>query len=89
MLRKLALIAAATASLALTALAPTTASADGRGHHGVRGQWGHNQHWRAPHFAHRPHYRPYVFGYGGNSCIRARWVPTPWGPQLRRVNVCR
>jgi hypothetical protein len=84
MLRNLAFVAAATATIGFAALAPTTASAHGHRHFGFHGNsgWGHN-HWRGPHFA----YRPQVYAYN-NPCIRTRWVRTPWGPQLRRVNVC-
>ena len=84
MLRNLALVAAATAALGFAALAPNAASAHGNRHNGFHGgNWGHNQHWRGPHFA----YRPQIFAYS-NPCVRTRWVPTPWGPKLRRVNVC-
>ncbi|MGZ5802698.1 MAG: sulfur globule protein precursor [Xanthobacteraceae bacterium] len=75
MLRKLTLAAAATAALGFVALAPTTASAYWHGHH--HGFWGGPRYaFAAP---------AYVYG---NPCIRTRWVPTPWGPRLRRVNVC-
>ena len=85
MLRNLALVAAATAALGFAALAPNAASAHGNRHIRLpwRTAWGHNQHWRGPHFA----YRPQIFAYS-NPCVRTRWVPTPWGPKLRRVNVC-
>jgi len=84
MLRKLALAAAATTAVGLAALTPSTGSAHGPGHHGFRGHaWGHANHWRGTHFA----YRPQIYAYS-NPCVRTRWVPTPWGPKLRRVNVC-
>jgi hypothetical protein len=84
MLRNLALAAATIALIGFAALAPTAASAHGHRQFGFYGNpgWGHNN-WRRPHFA----FRPQVYAYN-NPCIRTRWVPTPWGPQLRRVNVC-
>ena len=36
-------------------------------------------------WGHGPHFGFYG-GYDG--CIRERWVPTPYGPVLRPVNVC-
>jgi hypothetical protein len=82
MLRKLTLAAAATAALGLAALASTPASADWHGGPGFHGRF-HHGFWGGPRFAYGgPAY------YAGNSCIRTRWVPTPWGPRLRRVNVC-
>ena len=88
MFRKLILAAAATVALSAAALSPTTASAHwhggGGGWHG--GGWHHGGGWggyRGPRFAFGG---PAYYGYGG--CIRNRWVNTPWGPRLRRVNVC-
>jgi hypothetical protein len=78
MIRKTMLALAATVAIGAAALAPTSASA-GWGHGG--GGWGHGgwgHHW----------------GYGGgyyvgyDSCWRTRWVDTPYGLVLRRVNVC-
>jgi hypothetical protein len=84
MLRKFALAAAATTILGLAALAPTAASAHGHG-----GGFWHGGGFRAHGFWGGPRYAfagpAYVVG---NPCIRPRWVPTPWGPRLRRVNVC-
>ena len=80
MLRTLALAAAATFVIGAAALNPTAASAHGwRGHHSG---WGH--HFRGPRygFAYRPVYA------GSYGCLRPRWVPTPWGPRRRLVNVC-
>jgi hypothetical protein len=29
------------------------------------------------------------YGYGGyGGCFVRRWVPTPWGPRPRWINVC-
>lgn len=80
MLRSLAFAAAASFALGAAALTPTTASAAGwHGHHG--GGW-HHRHF-APRFVYRaPVYAAY------NGCLRTRWVPTPWGPRRRVVNVC-
>ena len=83
MFRKLALVAAAALALGTVALAPTDASARW---HGGGGGWHHGGGWRGgygPRFAFGG---PAYYGYGG--CWRVRRVFTPWGPRLRRVNVC-
>ena len=87
MLRTLAFAAAASFALGAAALTPTTASAHGwRGHHG--GWHGHHGGWRHHrHFGPRFVYRAPVYA-AYNSCLRTRWVPTPWGPRRRVVNVC-
>jgi hypothetical protein len=41
--------------------------------------WGHGGWGHGPHFG-------FYGGYDG--CIRERWIPTPYGPVLRRENVC-
>jgi hypothetical protein len=73
MLRKLMLSLAAAATLGAAALAPGAASA---------APWGWHRHWHGW----------YGFGpYAGpvySSCVVRRWVPSPWGPRLRWVNVC-
>jgi hypothetical protein len=80
MLRTLTLAAAASFAIGAAALSPTTASAHGwGGHHG-----GWHSHWRGPRFV----YRAPVYAGGYGSCWRTRWVPTPWGPRRRVVNVC-
>jgi hypothetical protein len=80
MLRKLSLVAVATASLAAAAWAPTSASAWGGHGHG----W-HGGGWGGPRFfIGGPAY--YGSGYGG--CYVRRLVPTPWGPRWRLVNRC-
>jgi hypothetical protein len=81
MLRKLILAATATAALGLTALAPTAASAHWNGQSVHRG-FHHHGFW-APRYAFAAPARVY-----GNPCIRERWVRTPWGMRLHRVNVC-
>lgn len=83
MFRKLAIALAATFVVAGTAMAPTSADAKGKfifkPHH-------HHHHHHGHHF-HR--------GFGlvapvvvASGCYAKRWVPTPWGPRLRWVNVC-
>jgi hypothetical protein len=83
MLRKLTLAAAATAALGFVALAPTAASAHWHGGPGFHGRAFHHGFWGGPRYAFAA--PAYVYG---NPCVRTRWVPTPWGPRLRRVNVC-
>ena len=87
MFRKLVLAAAATVALGAAALTPTTASAWHGGHGGWHG--GHGGGWhgggsRGPRFA----FGGPVYGAYAGGCIRNRWVNTPWGPRMRRVNVC-
>jgi hypothetical protein len=76
MFRKTMLALGASIALGAAALAPTSASAHGWGH---GGGWGHG-------WGHGPHFGVFYGGYDG--CIRERWIPTPYGPVLRRVNVC-
>jgi hypothetical protein len=83
MLRTFALAAIASLALGSAATVPTTASAHGwRHHHHHHHGWRH-RHYHGPRFVYRA---PVYAGY--NPCLRRRWVPTPWGPQLRVVNVC-
>jgi hypothetical protein len=82
MLRKLSLVAVAGASLAATALAPTSASAWGGWHGGWHGGGWHRG-WVGPRFYVGG---PAYYGYGG--CYVRRLVPTPWGPRWRLVNRC-
>ena len=81
MLRKLSLVAIAAASLGAAALAPTSASAWGGGHHGWHGyHWG----WGGP----RVVIGAPAYAYGGGGCYVRRLVPTPWGPRWQLVNRC-
>ncbi|WP_375414039.1 sulfur globule protein precursor [uncultured Bradyrhizobium sp.] len=82
MLRKLGLIAVAAASLSAAALAPTSASAWGGGHHG--GSW--HGGWGGPRLVVGG--PAYYAGYGYGGCYVRRLVPTPWGPRWRLVNRC-
>jgi hypothetical protein len=84
MFRKLSLAAVAAIALGTAALAPTSASAwhggggwhGGGWHGGWHRGWGPGWGWRAGWGG------PGYYGvYGGCR----RWVPTPWGPQLRWV----
>lgn len=98
MLRRMIVAAAAVAALGVLAI-PQTASAryggwygghswhGGHGWHGWHGGWRHRPHWGWRHGF--PRYGFYRGGYGAYAgCIRWRQVPTPWGFQWRRVNVC-
>ena len=77
MFRKLIIATATVAALGAASL--TTASAHGHG----GGFYGHHHHFYGPRFVYGG---PVYVAY--NSCWRTRWVATPWGPRLRRVNVC-
>ncbi len=80
MLHKLILALAAGATL--TAFAPVSASAH------WYGGWGHHSLYRGPVFVPgiRVFSSPVYAGYG--SCLRRRWVATPYGMRPRWVNVC-
>jgi hypothetical protein len=78
MLRKVALVGVAAASLGAAALAPTSASAWGGGWHGGWHGWGGPRF-----FVGGP---VYSGGYGG--CYMRELVPTPWGPRWRLINRC-
>ena len=102
MFRKMTLALATTAALGAAALAPTSASAFG-GHfgHGPVVGGGHfgpgfgGPRFYGPHFGHR-------WGWGGvgiaaglvggaiaaDACLRREVFDTPYGPQVRWVNVC-
>jgi hypothetical protein len=90
MLRKLALVAVAAASLGAAALAPTSASAfGGHGFHGggFHGGFHRGFGFGGPRFfVGGPAFYGYGYGYGG--CYVRRLVPTPWGPRWRLVNRC-
>jgi hypothetical protein len=85
MFRKISLASVAAVALGTAALAPTSASAwwhggggwhGGGWHGGWHRGWGPGWGWGGPRF-----YGVYGPGYYGCR----RWVPTPWGPQLRWV----
>jgi hypothetical protein len=79
MYRKLALGLVAAASLTAAALAPTDASAKGKGwHHHHHGWHGHHHGWHGPMFI--------AVGYSG--CYETRRVWTKYGYRLRTFNVC-
>jgi hypothetical protein len=51
----------------------------------------HHRHYGFHGYA-RPYgfYRPYRPAYVAPSCwVERRWVQTPWGPEPRRVRICR
>ncbi len=84
MFRKTILALAAIGALGAAALAPTSASAWG----GWHGGWGHHRHFGGfwgPRFG---FYAGPAYAYGYDSCLRRRWVATPFGMRLRVVNVC-
>ena len=72
MFRKITLAIAAIGALGAAALAPTSASAWGFGHH---------HHFRFGGIYLGP-------SYAYDSCMQKRWVDTRFGPRLRWVNVC-
>ncbi len=93
MFRKMAFVLAATAALGAAALTPTSASAFGGPH--FAGPHG------GPHFG--PYYG-HRWGWGGlgvgvaaglvggaiaaDACVRREIFDTPYGPQVRWVNIC-
>ena len=79
MLRKIALVGLAAASLGVAALAPASASARGWHHHGWHGGWHHGS---------RVYFGAPAYYGGGRGCFVRRVVPTPWGPRWRVVNRC-
>jgi len=85
MFRKLILALSATAALSAVALAPTTASA-WHPHHFHGHGWG----WGAAGFGAGLATGLIVTGatYAPGCYITRRWVETPYGLKLRRVEVC-
>lgn len=85
MLRKFALVLAASAALGAAALAPTAASAGGwHGHHHWGHGWGHGHGFGFG-------FSPVIVsgGYADDSgCYVQRRVRTPHGIRWRTVNVC-
>ena len=80
MLRTLTLTLAAVAAIGTASLAPTTtASAGWKGHHGH----GHHHH-----FGHKRFYSGPVHYAGDYGCWRKRFIDTPYGVIVKRVNVC-
>ena len=76
MFRKLVLASAALATLgvaSIASVAPASAGWDGHHHHG---------HW-GPRFIARP-----VIIAGDYGCWRKRFIETPYGVIVKRVNVC-
>lgn len=84
MIRKLAIVVGATATLAAASLAPTVASA-APGWHGHHGH-GHYRHWRGWHGPRLGFYAPVY--YGASCYVVRQRVYTPYGPRIRRVTVC-
>ena len=84
MFRKFALALAATAALGTASLAVSTTPAEAKkGFHGHHHHHGHHKHFRAHRF-----YGPGLVSYAYTGCYVKKWVGTPWGLQLRWVNVC-
>jgi hypothetical protein len=80
MLRKTILALAAVGTLSVAALAPTSASA-----------WGFHGGWHGGFHHHFGGFRGIglVGGYYGGDCYMTRQVvDTPFGPRVRRVQVC-
>jgi hypothetical protein len=81
MFRKIILAIAATAAIGAAALTPTTASA------AWHGGWHGGHHWGGgPRFG-IGFYAP-AYAFAPRCYLVRRWVPTPYGPRLRRVQVC-
>jgi len=82
MFRKMAFVLAATAAVGAVALAPTSASAWGRG-----GHWGgHGWGWGG--FGVGVAAGLVGSAIVANTCVQRRLVDTPYGPVVRWVNVC-
>jgi hypothetical protein len=82
MFRKMAFVLAATAALGTVALAPTSASAWGRG-----GHWGgHGWGWGG--FGVGVAAGLVGSAIVANTCVQRRLIDTPYGPVVRWVNVC-
>jgi hypothetical protein len=93
MFRKMTFVLAATAALGAAALAPTSASAFGGRFAGP--------HFVGPHYGYGPHFG-HGWGWGGvgvaaglvggaivaDTCLRREVFDTPYGPQVRWVNIC-
>jgi hypothetical protein len=79
MFRKALFALSALTVLGAAALAPTTASAGWKHHHGHHGHWGKSFYYGGP---------SYVAYTGYSTCWVKRWVDTPYGPRLQRFYVC-
>ncbi|MFN3853630.1 MAG: hypothetical protein ACK4M0_04475 [Phreatobacter sp.] len=93
------------AALGATALTPSRADAQvsigiGIGPAPLAVQYGYGPGWHRPYRPDDGYYRPYrpyrpYYGYyrpypvAPTCWIERRWVDTPWGPEPRRVRICR
>ena len=85
MLRKFALGLVAAGALGIAAFSPTSASAwDNGPHFGHHENFGRHQDFGM----HRGWYGAQAY-FRHQGCLQQRLVPTPWGPRMRTVNVCR
>jgi hypothetical protein len=83
MFRKIILAIAGVAAIGAAALNPTPASAQWHGH----GGWSGHHRWHSgPRFG-IGIYAP-AYAFAPRCYIVRRWVRTPFGPRLRRVQVC-
>jgi hypothetical protein len=98
MFRKIAFALAATAAIGTAALAPTAASARPGFGPGFGGHFGPHPHFVGPV---GPHYWGHRWPWGvgiatgivggaivADTCVRREVFYTPYGPQVRWVNVC-
>ena len=86
MFRKALFALSALTILGAVALVPTAASAKKGGHHGGHhGHHGHHGGWGKSFYYGGP---SYVVSSGYGSCWTKRWVNTPYGPRLQRINIC-
>jgi hypothetical protein len=84
------------AVLAVGSLSATDASAHRGGYHYGGYHYNgfhHGGYWRGGYrpYAHRYYYHHrgfYPRSYYGYNCYRWRWIATPWGWRMRRVNAC-
>jgi hypothetical protein len=87
MFRKMTFVLATTAALGAVALAPTSASAWGKGGWGGGG-WGHHGGWGWGGVAAGVGVGLVGSAIVAGSCYRRQVVGTPYGPAVRWVNYC-
>lgn len=89
MFRKIAFALATTAALGTAALAPTSASAGFGRFHGFHGpHYGYGLHRFGPRFGLGVAAGIIGAGIVVDGCYRREVIDTPYGPEVRLVNIC-